>query len=141
MNPAWLDVAEKELGVHELSGKEENSKRILEYASCTSLKAKDDETAWCSAFVNWCFTQVRITPTNSAAARSWLTWGETLKEPRVGCVVVLRRGAPPSGHVGFVIGFDATTLSVLGGNQGDKVKISHYRRQDVLGYRWPKGVK
>lgn len=137
MKPEWLIKAEGEIGTLEIKGDKDNP-RIVEYASCTSLHATDDETPWCSSFVNWCMKQVGIKGTNSAAARSWLDWGRVITEPEEGCVVILKRGAPPSGHVCFFVrNRDTETITCLGGNQADQVKYSHYSKHDVLGYRMP----
>jgi uncharacterized protein (TIGR02594 family) len=137
--PLWLQFAEREIGTTEIAGEVDNA-RILEYDQCTSLKATDDETAWCSAFVNWCMVQAGIKGTNSAAARSWLDWGTVLQTPVEGCIVVLKRGTPPSGHVCFYVGGDADVkyIRCLGGNQSDTVKCSKQSISDVIGYRWPK---
>lgn len=135
----WYDIALQEIGQKEVQGGE--NPRILEYHNATSLHAKEDEVPWCSAFVNWCMKQADIEGTNLANARSWLDWGVRLTSPKKGCVVVLKRGAPPSGHVSFFDSFassDKTKLLCLGGNQGDRVKFSVYKVADVLGYRWPK---
>lgn len=136
--PLWLQVAERELGTCEVKGDADNP-RIIQYHACTSLKATDDETAWCSAFVNYCFNTVGISGTNSAAARSWLDWGKVLDKPELGCVVILKRGAPPSGHVTLYAGldYDPAYIRCIGGNQSDQVKCSRYPVADVLGYRWP----
>lgn len=135
--PAWLLAAEREIGIKEISGPKDNA-RIVEYAACTSLKADDDETPWCSSFINWCFQAVDLVGTDSAAARSWLKWGTGIEKPVEGCVVVLKRGAPPSGHVALYIrDKDKDHITCLGGNQGNQVKFSHYPKSDVLGYRWP----
>ena len=134
--PLWLQIAAKELGVAEYAIG--SNPRIIQYDTCTSLKATDDSVAWCSAFINWCMAKSSIKGTNSAAARSWLDWGTVLDAPVEGCVVVLKRGAPPSGHVGlFVKYYDNDTVIILAGNQSDSVKYSHYPKSDVLGYRWP----
>lgn len=138
--PTWLEVAEKEEGTHEIAGASHN-RRIIEYHATTTLKATTDETPWCSAFVNWCMKQVAIDGTNSAAARSWLKWGKALEEPEIGCIVVFKRGSnPQSGHVAFVVEDLGDKLRVLGGNQGDAVKLSVYPKYDVLGYRWPESA-
>ena len=135
--PAWLKTAENELGIKEAPGNADNP-RILEYAAATGLGARDDAVAWCSSFVNWCMKQNDIPRTNSAAARSWLSWGVPLDEPRNGCVVVLKRGSNPAqGHVGFYVGDGASSIRVLGGNQSDQVKVSTYPKPMLLGYRWP----
>ncbi|HWN10440.1 MAG TPA: TIGR02594 family protein [Pyrinomonadaceae bacterium] len=135
--PAWLRTAESEMGIKEAPGSADNP-RVIEYAATTSLGAKDDAVPWCSSFVNWCMKQNGIPRTESAAARSWLNWGDRLDQPRKGCVVVLKRGNNQAlGHVGFYVGDGASTIRVLGGNQGDQVKVSNYPKAMLLGYRWP----
>lgn len=138
MKPRWMEIAEGELGVSEIAGMHHNQ-RILEYHACTTLRATDDETPWCSSFANWCVYHAGIMGTRSAAARSWLNWGLPLAEPKVGCIVVFRRGASPTaGHVAFFDSIDeAGRIRVLGGNQGDKVSYARFSKAELLGYRWP----
>jgi uncharacterized protein (TIGR02594 family) len=62
--PPWLATAQREVGTKEASGNADNP-RILEYHSATSLGARDDAVAWCSAFANWCMKQNSIVGTNS----------------------------------------------------------------------------
>lgn len=136
--PAWLAAATRELGVREHL-READNPRIVEYHRATSLRATGDEVPWCSSFVNWCMRQAGIDGTGSAAARSWLAWGQRLTEPRSGCVTVLRRGSNPAqGHVAFFLLSRGSTLDLLGGNQGNQVKIQAYPAMQVLGYRWPR---
>ena len=135
--PKWLDVAKLEIGVKETPG--EDNPRIIAYDACTTLGSHEQDTPWCSAFVNWCMKQAGIKGTGLANARSWLEWGDPLPKPMEGCVVVLRHGAPPAGHVTFFIREFGDTIVCLGGNQGDQVKYSSYKAEDVIGYRWPKG--
>lgn len=131
-----LEIATAEIGVKEIRGDLDNP-RIVEYQQCTSLRATDDETPWCSAFCNWVLKQLDIEGTGSARARSWLRWGSPLFVPVPGCIVVLKRGNPPSGHVGFFVRkAPGGLIKVLGGNQGDCVKVSASKEADVLGYRW-----
>ncbi len=136
--PKWLGVAEKELGVTEIVGAKHNP-RILEYHSFTDLGARNDETAWCSSFANFCMAKSGFPYARSAAARSWLQWGIALASPRYGCVTVLRRGTSEwEGHVAFCVAEDRDSLALLGGNQSNKVRISIYSRADLLGFRWCK---
>jgi uncharacterized protein (TIGR02594 family) len=136
--PIWYKKALEEIGVKETVGSAHNP-RILEYHMTTAYKATDDETPWCSAFVCWCFESVGIKSTRSAWSRSYLQWGYPQDKPQIGTVCVFSRG-PTSGHVGFYVSEDLEYISVLGGNQGDSVKISKYKKADLLGYRWPKSV-
>lgn len=140
IDPPWLTLAikEMEMGVDEIRGSRHNP-RIIEYHQCTTLRATDDETPWCSSFVNWLILQTGLEPTRSAAARSWLAWGKSLDEPRRGCIAVLSRGKNPNaGHVGLYMTEEHGRIMVLGGNQSNTVNITPYRKENLLGYRWPK---
>lgn len=142
MNPVierteWLYVALLELGdgVAELPG-DRNNPRVVEYHASTGLGASPDAVPWCSSFVNWCMKRVGIPRTKSAAARSWLNWGEPTDRP--GGVAVLTRGPnPAAGHVGFYLGEREGSLYLLGGNQGDRVSIAKFPVARLLGIRWP----
>jgi uncharacterized protein (TIGR02594 family) len=139
----WLEIARKELGTAEVPGPGDNP-RIAEYLHSTNIGSpanENDETAWCSAFVNWCVTKAGYKGTNSAWARSWLNWGVEADELIPGTIVVLERG-PDFGHVGFAIGYDDDEENVLllGGNQGDKVSKAWFPTSRVLGYRAPKSL-
>lgn len=140
----WYAKAKGELGTAEIKGKLHNNTRILDYHRSTTLNktmAGRDETPWCSSFANWCVKGSGLKGTNSAMARSWLKWGEKLETPREGCIVVFARpsAGPQSGHVGFFVKETAERIRVLGGNQSNQVKESYYGKDDLLGYRWPKG--
>ncbi|ACH37802.2 MAG: hypothetical protein ACD_55C00083G0002 [uncultured bacterium] len=143
-NAPWMDIARKEVGQKEIAGPEDNP-RILSYHATTTLKATDDETPWCSSFVNWCLMQVGIKGTNSAAAKSWLHWGRP-SGPVPGAVVVVcsskrtdRSFSTSGAHVGFLIEETATDFRLLGGNQGNKVQESRFPKAtwNLLGSRWP----
>lgn len=143
----WLAVARQELklGVHEIPGAEANP-RIIQYHATTSLKATSDETAWCSSFVNWCLKQVGVNGTNSAAAASWVNWGQNTAA-RPGAVTVIYNAAAAKSsltasgnHVGFLIQETKTHYSILGGNQSDQMKVSNFPKSKwaLKAYRWPK---
>ncbi len=140
----WYGKAKGELGISEVKGKLHNNSRILDYHRSTTLSKKlasTDETPWCSSFVNWCVEGSGLKGTDSAMARSWLKWGNKLDTPQEGCIVVFARpsAGPNSGHVAFFVKETAERIRVLGGNQSNQVKESYYGKDDLLGYRWPKG--
>lgn len=136
----WFDVAMQELGTSEVVGPGDNP-RIVEYLRSTSLggaMAANDETPWCSAFVNFCVEKSGFAGTDSASARSWLNWGRQTNTPVTGCIAVFERGAPPNGHVAFYVSENPETIKVLGGNQGDKVCFAEYDKDRILGFRVPR---
>lgn len=136
-DPRWFRIAFEELNTTEFAGNDHNP-RIIEYHSTTTLKARADEVPWCSSFVNWCVEQAGIEGTKSAAARSWLQWGDTLGQPQKGCIVVFSSSrGPTSGHVGFFVREEGTHILVLGGNQSNSVNLSSYPNSRLLGFRWP----
>ena len=137
----WLPIARAEIGVKEVSGSGDNA-RVVQYLRSTTLPADlatEDETAWCSAFVNWVMEQAGYEGTDSAMARSWLNWGRKIDRPTRGCITVFERpeAGPTSGHVGFFMGSTADTVSVLGGNQSDAVNVTGQQRSRLLGFRMP----
>lgn len=134
----FLDRAYQEKGVAEIPGPRDNEK-IIKYHKFTSLKASDDETPWCSSFVNYIVAQCGYTGTNSAAARSWLKWGKEVKYNDVfpGCIAINWRGKPDGwqGHVYFVEKIIGDKIYGWGGNQNNKVCRQIYRKSQLLGFR------
>lgn len=134
--PAWMEIAKGELGVHETPGSKATA-RIVEYAATTTLHATSDEVPWCSSFVNWVLKQGSIPGTNSARALSWLGWGTPCSGPALGSVAVISYGGG-KGHVGFVAGKSGKNIVLLGGNQSDSVRYSVKSPLLISGYRLPR---
>lgn len=134
--PPWLLAAERELGVAEKPGPAADT-RILLYHAHTTLDAKSDEVAWCSSFMNFVTDSVGIDGTNSAAARSWLSWGTEIDLLKYGCFCVFRRGSGGQGHIALGIAWDQSTILCLGGNQSNRVCVAPQAREKLIGIRWP----
>lgn len=133
----WLDLAHEHIGVKEWAELGSNNPQVIEYYREAGVPQQNDEVPWCAAFVGAILRRAGYEGTRSLMARSYLKWGRTLKQPVRGCVVVLTRGAAPSGHVAFVDTWTPTVLRCIGGNQGNAVSIANYPRSQVLGFRWP----
>ena len=43
---------------------------------------------------------------------------------------------PKNGHVAFYVGDGNSNIQLLGGNQGDQVKVTTFPKSMVLSYRW-----
>lgn len=138
-DPAWLEIARRNLGEREMPGPVDNPAILRFYADVGHGWVRHDETAWCAAFVGSCLERAGWRSTRSLRARSYLAWGEAMEAPRPGCVVVLSHGRDPAlGHVGFFVREQAGTIDVLGGNQGDAVSIAAFAKSRAMGYRWPR---
>ncbi len=134
--PSWITVAEGELGTAEIAGARHNP-RVIEYHATTG-GFSDDETPWCASFVNWVLQRSGQGGTGSAAAMSFQNYGTQLDRPAYGCIAVFSYGGG-KGHVGFVVGKQGDRLLVLGGNQGDQVKVSSYGTGSIVAYVVPSG--
>ena len=136
--PRWLELAWADLGVAEAPGAANNPRVVRYYADAGHPEVREDEVAWCAAFVGACLERAGIGSTRSLMARSYLGWGEALDEPRTGAIAILSRGGDPSlGHVGFLVGQTADDVVLLAGNQGDAVSVQAFERSRLLGLRWP----
>ncbi|MET3135464.1 uncharacterized protein (TIGR02594 family) [Oxalobacteraceae bacterium GrIS 1.11] len=104
-----------------------NNKDILKYFRSTGLAddaARNDRNSWCSSYINWCMEQAGFHGTGSAAAASWLNWGEKIDEPRYGAITVTTRGINPvKYHVGFFLGIGHK--NVADGEEEIKEKGKH----------------
>jgi len=146
--PPWLELARAEarIGVREIPGEGHNP-HIVTYGTAVGLYVTTDEIPWCSNFINWLFMQLDMRRTASARARSWLEWGIPLSHPALGCVVILQRGGGDQpgkdvieapGHVGLLVDrIEPDRVTLLGGNQGNRVCENTYLEDRVLDYRWP----
>ena len=136
-----LKIAVAELGEKEIFGNHAHNQTIVDYAKDAGFDwVNDDETPWCSIFVNWVAQQNDLISSKKANARSWLLIGQKVdQEPEPGDVVIFWRESPQSwkGHVGFFFGYskDGSRVYCLGGNQGNQVSISAYDANTVLGFR------
>lgn len=135
-NAPWLAVATKEVGIKEYAGTDSNHPRIQLYLSTVNnlsdLEKLQDETAWCSCFMNWCVEQCNTAGTDSAWAKSWGNWRTSVPvaSAQTGDIAVFDRSSAKGagGHVAMFITLDASqqNVLVLGGNQTDAVRYAWY---------------
>jgi uncharacterized protein (TIGR02594 family) len=141
MIPIHLSIALNEIGVTEIPGAGNNA-RIAEYLKSVGLPGID-KIPHCAAFANWVveggdYSDTTGVPgTESGLARSFLNWGYSINKPKLGCIVVLKRGTDPrKGHVGFYLDHSRGFIRILGANQGDRVGVNAYSGLRLLSYRW-----
>ena len=135
-NAAILEAAGRHLDVKEWPGAKSNPIIDGFFAGAGHAGLKDD-VPWCAAFVGSVLAEVGHPNTNSLLARSYLDWGTKVPTSQVqaGDVVIVKRGAPPSGHVGFAVRVEGDHILLRGGNQGDKVSDAWINVGTVLGVR------
>jgi len=100
------------------------------------------KVAWCAAFVNAVLASNGVATTGKLNASSFQNYGEAVKSPHQGDIVVLKpQVAGDTGHVGFFSGFNGDgSVNVLGGNQNDSVSIKNFAANQVVGYRRPNQI-
>lgn len=133
-----IDFAKDDLGTWEWADGH-NPKVVQYFANVGHSWVKDDETAWCAAFVGAMLKKAGIPHTGKLNARSYLDWGDpvSVEDFEPGDVVVFSRGDPKGwqGHVGFVEAINGQSVHVLGGNQGNQVSSKIYPMSRLLGIR------
>lgn len=102
------------------------------------------EIEWCAAFVNAILTKEGIEGSDTVSefpltAKSFMLWGEEVKTPQSGDIIVFPRGEPWQGHVGFYVRTKVIdgvpNYLILGGNQDDSVNLSFYPASTALSIR------
>lgn len=136
---ALLNIALSQFGVKEIPGQGHNSTILRYFREIGHKWVDNDETAWCSAFVNWLAFKCGFQMSGKLNARSWLEVGEEIIKPELGDVVIFWREDPSSwkGHVALFVNYseDGKFINCLGGNQGNMVSIKPYPTRRLLGFR------
>ena len=104
----------------------------------TVTKVDPARTPWCAAFVNGILKQAGLRGTGSNMAKSFAKYGIATTSPRKGDIVLIKtssRRGRSNGHVGIFDKFVGTRVAVLGGNQSNMVKVTHFHKKNVVSYR------
>lgn len=132
-------VALNEYGVTEVKGSSHEARVLQYFKDIGHSWVKDDETAWCAAFWNWCLLRANRNGSGKLNARSFLNVGKevSLNKVRLGDTVVLWRESKDSwkGHVGGYVKHDKDHVWLIGGNQNNQVNISKYHINRILSIR------
>ena len=70
-----LEIALSQYGIKEVPGVKNNPEVMKYFHAIGQDWVQGDETAWCSAFVNWCAIQKGLQYSGKLNARSWLNLG------------------------------------------------------------------
>lgn len=138
----WIKIARTFIGLKEYPGNA-NNPTIMGWAKGLGSKLlgiayAGDHVPWCGLFVAHCIKAAgHATVPIAVRASAWESWGQPCK-PVPGAVVVFKR--PGGGHVGFLVGQNATSYRVLGGNQSDGVNETWIEKSRCVAIRWPLGV-
>lgn len=131
-----IEIALTQYGIKEIVGKNHNAAVVGYFKDIGFEQINDDETPWCSAFVNWCAMRAKYERTSNLTARSWLKIGVKIITPQLGDIVIFQRGSSSwMGHVGIYVNQDLDNIYVLSGNQSNMVNISAYPKNKLLGFR------
>jgi uncharacterized protein (TIGR02594 family) len=144
IDPIWLARARDFIGLQEIKGPQHNAEIVSWWRDSHLPWIRDDETAYCSAFVNAMLERSLITSPRAPNARSYTDWGMDVldlgrEQIPLGAIVVYSRPPDPKhGHVGFACGITAEgNILTLGANQSDSVSISPFKTERLIAARWP----
>lgn len=138
-NDLLLMIGLSQIGVTEIKGDEHNPVILQYFKDIGHSWVKEDETHWCSAFMNWVAHHAKCEKSKKLNARSWMEIGEAVDfdNYQEGDVCVFWRESQTSwkGHVSMYIGEDEDQIYCLGGNQNNQVNISPYKKSRLLSVR------
>jgi uncharacterized protein (TIGR02594 family) len=131
------ELAKAEVGTVEW--KDGNNPKVVAYFKDSgNAGIKDDETAWCAAFVGAMLKRAGMKGTGKLNARSYLDWGKPVDraDAKPGDIVIFKRGSSSwQGHVAFFVKDRGAIIDVLGGNQSNAVNVKGYQAAALLGIR------
>ncbi len=134
-----IQEARKFYGEEEIEGAKHNTAILLFFKESGNANITSDEISWCSVFISYCAKKAGLSYTKKATAKSWLDYGQKIRNPEPGDLVVFWREDPDSwkGHVAIFLSIDPENKEIicLGGNQDGKVCIRQYSEEYVLGFR------
>lgn len=145
ITPPWIENLRPYIGLQE----KRDGRKLRDYLD------SDGSTVGDPALVPWCGDAVQtalaltlpeeVLPANPYYALNWSNWGVPVPIGVIplGAVFVKQRkdskGRVIGGHVGFVVGQDATYIHALGGNQNNSICIAKIAKSSLYGtLRWPK---
>ena len=136
----WYAEAQRLIGIKEDTSHGSNP-LIIGWGAAIHVDYRDDEIPWCGLFVGHCIASQlpeEALPSNPLGARNWARFGKSVT-PMPGAVMVFWRESKTSGkgHVGFYVSENADTYFLLGGNQGDQVKVQGTPKARFIEARWP----
>lgn len=140
--PLMLSVARLCTGLLEAPGVASNPV-IVHWAKDLGVPGyTNDDIAWCALFFNRVAMACHYTLTGTGydllRAKTAAVWGQPLKLPTIGAVMVFQRDG--GHHVGWYVGERVDAYRVFGGNQGNTVNETWIQKDRLRAVRWPSGV-
>ncbi|WP_146106116.1 TIGR02594 family protein [Apibacter adventoris] len=141
----WMNVAIQEgIKYKNCNEKQEPLKaKVSNYHKVIAGQNWSSKIAWCASFANWCIKETKqYSFVNSAGSLSISTSSQFKKidKPIFGALVVFKNYKQSNGkgcghgHVTFLFGKTKDgKLICLGGNQGDRIKLSSYNHNGITG--------
>lgn len=155
--PEWMKKAAEQKGKseHDPNFSKEMSKNWKLVGLSGYKTIKGSAYAWCGLFVASCLAAAGISyQKNGAGARNWKAYGQEINWKMdgipQGAIIHINHAhdcsSGKSNHVAFANGDCApadlnkpgAVIDLIGGNQGDKVKVSTFSVKEICEVRWPK---
>lgn len=121
-------------GLEEIPGDQHNPQILEFFKTIGATWFTADEIPWCSALMCHVAESLCLEHPKSARARDWEKVGTEVFSIAEADVAIFKRGtlASGKGHVGIPLGESSNKIWTLGGNQGNKIKISPYKKGDLI---------
>ena len=132
------------IAIHQIDNQQgtefEHNNAIINYAEEVDVqRVNNDQTPWCSVFLNWCAQQAGLRGSGKVDILSWLLAGWPTFKPEPGDIVVCWEDHPDSekGYVGVYMGYskNGTQIYSVGGKEDGSVSILSHPIEKLTGFQ------
>lgn len=138
-----IEIAKKYIGLQEVRDNKQLSALLKSQAIRGDIAIDPAKVAWCAGFVNFCEREAGNKGNGNLMARSFESYGQEIDwdDAQEGDIITFHFPNQPkeNGHVAFFVRWydDNNTVTVLGGNQNNKVCYNNYNQDDITAIRRP----
>lgn len=140
-NPKWVDYSSGLIGYNENTHRQ----LIMSWARdigpdywSMNFDPSQDQSDWQTLFVAHCLKRCGGSlPKNHLIAQEWLAYGDLLKQPYLGSLIIVM--SQDVFHIGFAVGITPDGQLVMrGSNQDDGIVNMAVNPKSVFQHRWPR---
>lgn len=134
--PPWMAEMHRRMGLHEVR----DNAALSRWLRIGKYLGNPKNLPWCGDAVETCIVKTlpdEAVPNNPFWAQAWRNFGLDTNGVKVGAIGVIRWSSR-AGHVGIVADWTRNKVTLLGGNQSNRINLASFPRHKFIAFRWPR---